>query len=103
MKVCHWNIQEDGPLTETALINKLERMGYRCTRYTYPPGTFFSDQQYNLDKIDAVLKGQMKIDSSGESILLNPGDYVHISRNTSYSVEVVGDVSVVSIDAIKAG
>lgn len=103
MKICHWNTQVDGPLTETALIDKLERMDYRCTRYTYPRGTLFADQLHNLDKIDAVLKGRMKIGISGENVILNPGDYVCIPKGTSYSVEVIGDESVVSIDAIKAG
>jgi quercetin dioxygenase-like cupin family protein len=37
----------------------------------------------------------------GESIVLAPGDYIYIPANTPHSAEVMGDESVVSIDAVK--
>ena len=101
MKVHKWNAETDGPLSETGLINKLEKMGYRCTRYTYPRGTYFPDHSHSDDKIDAVLKGEFKISMSGKSVLLNAGDYVFVPKGEVHSAEVVGNESVVSIDAIK--
>jgi quercetin dioxygenase-like cupin family protein len=37
----------------------------------------------------------------GESIILTAGDYIYIPANTPHSAEVIGDESVVSIDAVK--
>lgn len=102
MNIYQWNTKVDGPLSETGLINKLEQMGYLCTRYTYPKGTFFPDHSHNTDKIDAVLKGQFKINMEGKSIILKAGDYIYVPMNTIHSAEVIGEESVVSIDAVKS-
>ena len=101
MNVQRWNTDVDGPLTETGLINKLEQMGYRCTRYTYPKGTFFPDHSHDVDKIDAVLKGQFRINMGGENVTLKSGDYAFVSRGEIHSAEVIGDEAVVSIDAVR--
>lgn len=101
MNVYQWNTKIDGPLTEAGLINKLELMGYHCTRYTYPKGTFFPDHSHHADKIDAILKGCFKISMGNESAVLNAGDYVLVPRETIHNAEVIGDESVVSIDAVK--
>lgn len=102
MNIFHWNNQADGPLTEIALVNKLEQMGYRCTRYTYPSGTVFPDHAHECDKIDAVLKGQFRINMAGESTVLASGDYVLVPRGMLHNAEVIGNEPVVSIDAVKA-
>ena len=101
LKIYSWDTDKDGILSETALVNLLERQGYRCTRYTYPQGTYFAEHSHTVDKIDAVLKGRFKINMCGESIVLAPGDYIYIPANTPHSAEVIGDESVVSIDAVK--
>lgn len=101
MKLYQWNPEADGPCSEAALINKLEKMGYQCTCYTYPKGTIFPEHSHNLDKIDAVLKGQLKITMAGTSLVLHAGDYVFIAHGTRHSAEVVGDEAVVSIDAVR--
>ncbi len=90
-----------GPLSEAALVNLLERQGYRCTRYTYPAGTYFPEHSHEVDKIDAVLKGQFKISMYGESVILTAGDYIYIPAKTTHSAEVTGNESVVSINAVK--
>lgn len=96
-----WNAESDGTFSETALIMKLEKLGYRCTHYTYPAGTEFPPHEHTVDKIDAVVKGKFRITMDGESFILEPGDYVVINRNTEHSAAVVGNDAVVSIDAIK--
>lgn len=101
LKIKLWEPDKDGTLSETALVNQLEKQGYRCTRYTYPQGTYFAEHSHPVDKIDAVLKGRFKINMYGESIVLTAGDYIYIPANTPHSAEVIGDESVVSIDAVK--
>jgi quercetin dioxygenase-like cupin family protein len=101
LKIQKWDTVKNGALSGTAMMNLLERQGYRCTQYTYPAGTCFPEHSHSLDKIDAVLKGRFKITMGGKSFILSAGDYVYIPANTPHSAEVVGNESVVSIDAIK--
>ncbi len=101
MTVEHWDEREDGPLCENNLRRKLERRGYMVNRFTYPPGTFFADHFHNSDKIDAVLSGRFKMNMNGESVLLEAGDCLEVPRGTVHSAGVVGNQSVVSLDASK--
>lgn len=101
IKIERWGSDSNEPLSETALVNLLERQGYRCTRYIYPERTYFPEHSHDVDKIDAVLKGQFKISMYGESVILTAGDYIYIPAKTTHSAEVIGNESVVSIDAVK--
>lgn len=101
MKVQKWNPDTEGPLSEPALIHKLEKLGYYCTCYTYPPGTVFQEHNHEIDKIDAVLSGKFKLSMAGKSVTLEAGDYLLVPKNMIHRAEVIGDESVVSIDAVK--
>lgn len=101
MKVERWDEERDGPLTEIALRRKLEGRGYRVTRYVYPPGTFFPDHAHGVDKIDAVLAGRFRLKMQGGEVILEAGDCLAVPRGVVHSAEVVGDASVVSLDAVK--
>jgi hypothetical protein len=46
LKIKLWESDKDGTLSETALVNQLEKQGYRCTRYTYPQGTYFAEHSH---------------------------------------------------------
>ncbi len=101
MQPVSWVAKDDGPLSEKALINKLETLGYSCSRYTYPPGTSFPDHTHDVDKIDAVLQGRFKMSMAGGSVTLEAGDYLFVPKGATHSAEVIGDEPVISIDAIK--
>ncbi len=101
MPVEAWNPERDGELTERALREKLERKGYRVSRYTYPPGTCFPDHTHGVDKIDAVLSGRFRLILEGEEAVLEAGDCIEVPRGAIHSAEVVGDEPVVSFDAIR--
>ena len=101
MKVQRWNPEDDETLSEQTLRRKLEGMGYRSTRYVYPPGTSFPFHSHDIDKMDAVLSGEFRITMAGESVVLGPGDAVEVPRGVEHSAEVVGDRAVVSLDGIR--
>ncbi len=101
MRVERWNPEEDGPLSEEALSRKLRARGYRVSRYTYPPGTFFDTHTHAVDKIDAVLSGRFRIVLEGAEVILEAGDAVEVPRGARHSAEVVGDEPVVSLDAVR--
>lgn len=101
IKIEHWEAETDGPLAENSMRRKLERLGYRVTRYIYSPGTFFPDHTHATDKIDAVLSGNFRITMENDSAVLKGGDFIHVPAGVVHSSEVVGNESVVSLDAIK--
>jgi len=97
----HWNESEDGPLSEAAMIDRLERLGYSVNRYVYPPGTVFPPHTHEVDKIDTVLSGRFLLEIEGERVILEPGDSLAVPRGVVHSAEVVGDEPVVSLDAVR--
>jgi mannose-6-phosphate isomerase-like protein (cupin superfamily) len=101
MVVNRWNPAKDGPLNEAALRLKLEALGYRVSRYVYPPGTCFPTHTHEVDKMDAVVTGKFRITMPEASVVLGPGDALHVPRGTPHSAEVVGGVPVVSLDGVK--
>ena len=70
---------------EQALRRKLEKLGYRVSRYAYPPRTFFPTHAHEMDKIDAVLSGQFRITLQGKPVVLDPGDAVTVPRGAEHS------------------
>ena len=100
VRVEHW--QKDwGPLSEAAMRKRLEGEGYSVSRYTYPPGTYFSAHTHEVDKKDTVLRGRFKIEAEGKEIVLEPGDMIEIPAGTVHTAEVVGSEAVVSLDATR--
>lgn len=97
----HWNEAEDGPLSESAMSEKLERQGYRVNRYVYPPGTVFPPHTHEVDKIDGVLSGRFRLGMAGQEIILEAGDCLVVPRGVVHSAEVMGDEPVVSLDAVR--
>lgn len=97
----HWNETTDGPLTESALREKLETLGYHVSKYDYPPGTCFPEHSHGVDKIDAVLAGRFRMTMAGQSVVLEAGDTLVVPRGVLHSAEVVGDEAVISLDAVR--
>jgi quercetin dioxygenase-like cupin family protein len=101
MGVHRWNAALDGEFSEAVLRAKLEALGYRVARYTYPPGTVFPDHRHEVDKIDAVVSGRFRLVIGGHLAELGAGDWVDVPRGTVHNAVVMGDDPVVSLDAIK--
>jgi quercetin dioxygenase-like cupin family protein len=101
MEIERWDPAHDGSLSEASLRARLERRGYRVSRYVYSPGTCFPEHTHDVEKIDAVLSGRFRMTVEGEEVILEAGDCIEVPRGTLHSAEVVGDESVVSLDAIR--
>ena len=99
--VRRWNPKIDGPVTEESLRKKLENREYRVSCYTYRPGTYFSNHKHGQSKIDAVLSGTFKMGIYGKFVDLGPGDWIEVPAGATHSAEVIGNESVVSLDALK--
>lgn len=101
MRVEHWEAAW-GPLSEAAMRKRLEADGYSVSRYTYPPGTYFSEHTHAVDKKDTVLRGRLKIGAEGREVVLEAGDMIEIPAGTVHTAEVVGEEAVVSLDATRS-
>lgn len=101
MQVRRWNTAADGPLTEAALRQKLEALGYVVARYEYPAGSRFPDHAHDVDKIDAVVSGRFRVVVAGHTAQLGPGDWVEVPGGRRHTATVIGDEPVVSLDAIR--
>jgi quercetin dioxygenase-like cupin family protein len=101
VSVQHWNSTLDGPLSETAMRQKLEAEGYLVARYAYPPGTHFPEHTHDVDKIDAVVSGRFRLVIGGHPVVLGPGDRVTVPRGIRHSATVLGSETVISLDAMK--
>lgn len=101
MAIHRWNAALDGDFSEAVLRAKLEALGYRVARYTYPPGTVFPDHRHEVDKIGAVVSGRFRLVIGGHLAELGAGDWVDVPRGTVHNASVIGDEPVVSLDAIK--
>ncbi len=99
IRVEKWDADQDGPLTEEAMRDRFEALGFNVSRYVYPPGTYFPDHTHDIDKIDGVLSGRFRISVLGENFVLEAGDSLRIPSGTAHSAEVLGDEPVVSLDA----
>jgi quercetin dioxygenase-like cupin family protein len=100
IEIEHWD-EAWGELNEKNLRRRLESEGYSVSRYDYPPGTYFPDHTHSFDKKDAVLKGRFLIRAEGREFLLGPGDTLPVPAGTVHSAEVIGNETVVSLDASK--
>ena len=99
--IVHWD-PAWGPLGEVAMRRRLEAEGFHVSLYHYPPGTCFPPHTHAVHKKDAVLRGRLKIEWEGGSVILEPGDTMEIPAGFSHSAEVVGSETVVSLDATKS-
>ncbi len=91
--------EETAVLSDPAMREWLEEQGYAVARYVYPPGTYFPDHTHGIDKKDGVLKGKLRIKAAGKDYVLEAGDVLEIPAGTVHDAEVIGNESVVSLDA----
>lgn len=101
MKVIRWNTETEGICSEIALREKMESRGYEVTRYVYSPGVIFPNHSHQVDKLDAVVSGRFRIRMGGAEEILEAGDMLEVPYGMIHSAEVIGDMSVVSLDGIK--
>jgi quercetin dioxygenase-like cupin family protein len=100
MRIDRWDPRRFGPLTESALRQKVEACGYEVSTLAWPAGTVVPPQMQDRERVDAVLTGMMKITLDGESAILTAGDMVYVPRGAVRRVEVVGPATVRVLNAI---
>ncbi|TNF35974.1 MAG: cupin domain-containing protein [Gammaproteobacteria bacterium] len=97
----HWDGTRDGELTETSMRRKLEARGFVVHCYVYAPGTYFPEHSHSVDKIDGVLAGRFRLSMKGTTVILQAGDCIAVPAGEIHSAEVIGNESVISLDAVR--
>jgi mannose-6-phosphate isomerase-like protein (cupin superfamily) len=96
----HWH-PSDGPITEKRVMGLMESEGYEVASYAYREGTVFSPHEHAQDKCDAVLQGVLRVVVRDETFDLCPGDRLYLPAGTRHSAQVVGNVTVLSLDGTR--
>lgn len=96
----HWDAA-DGPLTERRMMRLLEHEGFEVAVYSYREGMVFSAHEHARDKCDAVLEGVLRVTVGGDSYDLKAGDRLYVPAGTRHSAEVVGRMTVLSLDGTR--
>ena len=103
MGIEFWTPEPGTEHDEKRLREQLSARGYHVSRYIYPPGTRFPDHTHTFAKIEVVLGGQFRMTMEGKTVVLEPGQAIHVPEDIVHSAEVVGTQPVVSLDAVKSG
>jgi quercetin dioxygenase-like cupin family protein len=102
-EVVRWDAGHAAPREiEAILRQRLATLGFAVTRHLYPPGTRFPPHTHDVEKIDAVVSGRLRITMGSHVVLLGPGDALRVPRGVVHGAAVVGEEPVVSLDAVKA-
>ncbi len=92
----------DGEMTERRLLRAMEHEGFEVAVYAYRPGTVFDWHAHAEAKCDAVVAGTLRIEVEGEGAIdLGPGDRLYLEAGTRHRAEVVGNVTVISLDGTR--
>jgi len=90
IRIERWDVRRDGPLSQTALEQKVRALGYEPTLRTYPAGAIAAAQAGATESVEAVVSGLVKITLDGESAILTAGDIIFVPRGCARRLEVVG-------------
>jgi mannose-6-phosphate isomerase-like protein (cupin superfamily) len=100
MRIERWEVRRDGPLTEAALQQKIEGLGYEVTTRLLPAGAAAATRNDVRDRIVAVARGVVKVTIDGESAILGAGDLAHIPPAALQRVEVIGSAAALCFEAV---
>lgn len=103
MRIDRWDTRHDGALSEAALQQKLQSLGYESSSRIYPAGAVVSAQTDARERIQAVARGLIKVTIDGESAILTAGDVVFVPRSAVRRVEVIGSAAAHCLEAVYVG
>jgi quercetin dioxygenase-like cupin family protein len=99
MRIERWDARRDGPLTEAALQQKIENLGYQVTTRLFPSGAVAGGQSDLRERLLGVASGLVKVTLDGESAILGAGDIVFIPRGSVRRVEAIGPATACCVEA----
>lgn len=101
LKLEHWDMVNDGPLTEQSLIQKLLVWGYDTSREILKPGSPPAAELTEREKVVALLTGEARLEVEGHAMTIKAGDCVVIPIGVEVSLHVLGERPVHKFTAVK--
>jgi hypothetical protein len=98
MRIERWDVRRDGPLTEAALQQKIESLGYEVTAQ-FVAGGGMGGQNDLRERLLGVARGLVKVTLDGEAAILGSGDLVYVPRGSMHRVEAIGASPVCCFEA----
>lgn len=100
LHVERWDVRSDGPLSEAALVQKLDALGYDAAPRIYDAGAAAAPRADRRERVLAVLAGLIKVAIEGDSAILTAGDALFVPRGALCRVEVVGASPAYCLEAV---
>jgi hypothetical protein len=100
MRIERWDVRRDGPLSEAALRQKIEALGYMAASRPYDVDSIATTRGDGSERIEAVVSGLIKVTIDGEAAILTAGDVVFVPGGAVRRVEVVGSTPASSLQAV---
>jgi mannose-6-phosphate isomerase-like protein (cupin superfamily) len=100
MRIERWDVRRDGPLSEAALRQKLEALGYEAATSSCAVDRVATTRGEGSERVEAVVSGLIKVTIDSESAILTAGDVVFVPRGAVRRVEVVGSSPASSLQAV---
>jgi quercetin dioxygenase-like cupin family protein len=100
MRIERWDVRRDGPLTEAALQQRIEGLGYEVTARWFPAGAVSAGQSDLRERLLGVARGLVKVTLDGESAILGAGDVVFVPRGSVRRVEAIGAAAAFCFEAV---
>jgi mannose-6-phosphate isomerase-like protein (cupin superfamily) len=97
-RIERWDVRLDGPLSEDALLRKIEQLGFVLAARTYPSGLAAATTD-SRDGVTAVVRGLVKLTINGEPELLTAGDVAFVPAGAERRLEMVGPAPALCLEA----
>jgi mannose-6-phosphate isomerase-like protein (cupin superfamily) len=98
-RIDRWDVRRDGPLSEAALQQKIELLGFQVESRTYPAGVALTTTVDSRHAIEGVVRGLVRLTVDGEPNVLTAGDIAFIPRGAVRRLEIVGSSTALCLEA----
>lgn len=98
-RIARWDVALDGPLSEAAIQQKIEVLGFEVAARTYPAGLAAETPSDRRQSITAVVHGTVKLTVNGEEAVLSAGDIAFIPGGVLRRLEDVGTSTALCLEA----
>src|SRR5579871_2912901 len=89
------------PAQKVAIEKVLKAQSYQPEFWVDKPGTIYSNRKYPVEAVLWILRGEAKITAGSNTDTLHDGDRITLPPNSSYSLQVLGDKSLLWLIAQK--
>ncbi|WP_143711360.1 cupin domain-containing protein [Magnetococcus marinus] len=85
---------------QAAMEQEMRQLGCYPITYHYAPNSYFAPHTHGVDKIVGVVAGCFLLRLQGQRVELGPMQGVRVPALVRHDAEVVGEETVISVDAL---